>query len=61
MNIEVEFEDYGATCLTMSDNGHGILPENYEQVALRHHTSKFKDMKDLEELTSFGFRGELCE
>lgn len=42
----------------MQDNGTGITPENYETIALKHHTSKLSTYSDLSTLQTFGFRGE---
>lgn len=47
------------------DDGCGIHPDNFEGVALKHHTSKLSDFTDLLSVSTFGFRGEavnaLCE
>lgn len=42
----------------MQDNGSGITPDNYETIALKHHTSKLSTYSDLTTLQTFGFRGE---
>ena len=42
----------------MHDNGSGITAENYETIALKHHTSKLSTYSDLATLQTFGFRGE---
>lgn len=42
----------------MQDNGDGISPQNYETLALKHHTSKLSTYSDLTTLQTFGFRGE---
>jgi DNA mismatch repair protein PMS2 len=34
------------------------MPENYETIALKHHTSKLSTYSDLTTLQTFGFRGE---
>ncbi|KAB2578066.1 Mismatch repair endonuclease PMS2 [Lasiodiplodia theobromae] len=41
-----------------SDNGHGISPNDYETIALKHYTSKLSTYNDLSSLQTFGFRGE---
>ena len=55
----------GGNSISVSDNGIGITPENYEKIALKHFTSKISEFDDLSVLSSFGFRGEalnaLCE
>jgi DNA mismatch repair protein PMS2 len=42
----------------VQDNGDGISPNNYETLALKHHTSKLSTYSDLTTLQTFGFRGE---
>lgn len=44
--------------IVVKDNGSGIDEKYFEGVALRHYTSKIKDLSSLEELTTYGFRGE---
>ncbi|KDQ51775.1 hypothetical protein JAAARDRAFT_73425 [Jaapia argillacea MUCL 33604] len=67
-NIEVRFKDSGLKSVEVVDNGSGIAPEDYENVALPHHTSKLSSTAALSTLSTFGFRGEalsslcsLCE
>ncbi|KAG8948328.1 hypothetical protein FRC04_009824 [Tulasnella sp. 424] len=57
-NIEVRFKDHGVKSLEVIDNGSGISKENYEGLALKHHTSKLANFEDLTIVRSFGFRGE---
>ncbi|KAH9992158.1 hypothetical protein BJV77DRAFT_1003804 [Russula vinacea] len=57
-NIEVRFKDYGLKTLEVIDNGSGIAPEDYESIALKHHTSKLASFSDLTSVLTFGFRGE---
>ncbi|KAI9440283.1 hypothetical protein F5148DRAFT_1258759 [Russula earlei] len=57
-NIEVRFKDYGLKCIEVIDNGSGIPPEDYEHIALKHHTSKLACFSDLTSVLTFGFRGE---
>lgn len=42
----------------VSDNGSGISLDNHSSLALKHHTSKISLFNHLENLSSFGFRGE---
>lgn len=55
----------GSESIEVCDNGSGIHPSNYANIALKHHTSKLSDFHDLNSVSSFGFRGEalnaLCE
>ncbi|KAJ5773388.1 DNA mismatch repair protein C-terminal [Penicillium paradoxum] len=56
--IEVRFKNNGLDLIEIQDNGSGISPENYENVALKHYTSKLSSYDDLSSLHTFGFRGE---
>ncbi|KUM58176.1 hypothetical protein ACN42_g8974 [Penicillium freii] len=56
--IEVRFKNNGLDLIEVQDNGSGISPENYENVALKHYTSKLSSYDDLSNLHTFGFRGE---
>ncbi|KAL5513934.1 hypothetical protein ACEPAG_2695 [Sanghuangporus baumii] len=56
--IDVKFRDYGVTSFEVSDNGSGISPEDYDNVAMKHHTSKLSTFEDLTTVQTFGFRGE---
>ncbi|KAJ5168475.1 Ribosomal protein S5 domain 2-type fold subgroup [Penicillium canariense] len=55
---EVRFKNNGLDLIEVQDNGSGISPENYENVALKHYTSKLSSFDDLSSLHTFGFRGE---
>ncbi|PYI07581.1 DNA mismatch repair protein [Aspergillus sclerotiicarbonarius CBS 121057] len=57
-SIEVRFKNNGLDLIEVQDNGSGISPENYENVALKHYTSKLSSYDDLSRLHTFGFRGE---
>ncbi|KAG9828158.1 DNA mismatch repair protein MutL, partial [Aureobasidium melanogenum] len=57
-SIEVRFRNHGLDAIEVIDNGTGIAPEDFESVALKHHTSKLCNYDDLENLDTFGFRGE---
>ncbi|KAI0263552.1 hypothetical protein BC834DRAFT_886174 [Gloeopeniophorella convolvens] len=57
-NIEVRFKDYGLKSVEIIDNGSGVAPEDYDSVALKHHTSKLSSFADLTSVLTFGFRGE---
>lgn len=64
-SIEIKIKEYGTDYIEIIDNGKGISEEDYESVALKHHTSKISTYDDLESVKTFGFRGEalnaLCE
>ncbi|KZT05115.1 DNA mismatch repair protein MutL [Laetiporus sulphureus 93-53] len=57
-SIEVRFKDHGLDFIEVTDNGSGIAPQDYDAIALKHHTSKLSSFDDLTVLTTFGFRGE---
>jgi DNA mismatch repair protein PMS2 len=63
--IEIKLKDMGLESIEVSDNGCGIEPNDYNTLATKHCTSKLDKFSDLDQLKSFGFRGEalnaLCE
>ncbi|XP_054011244.1 mismatch repair endonuclease PMS2 [Hylaeus anthracinus] len=56
--IDIKLKDYGKTCISVSDNGSGVLEQDFEGLGLKHHTSKLREFSDLMEVKTFGFRGE---
>ncbi|KPI40952.1 DNA mismatch repair protein PMS1 [Cyphellophora attinorum] len=56
--LEVRFKNYGLDLIEVQDNGSGIDPSNYANVALKHYTSKLSSYDDLSRVQTFGFRGE---
>jgi DNA mismatch repair protein PMS2 len=56
--VEIKFKNYGLESFEVIDNGDGISPEDFDNIALRHHTSKLQQFKDLEKVATLGFRGE---
>ncbi len=56
--ITVEIKNGGITYISVSDNGKGIPSEELETAFLRHATSKIKQIEDLFEINTMGFRGE---
>ncbi|KAE8219586.1 hypothetical protein CF319_g6743 [Tilletia indica] len=57
-SIEVRFKEYGTESFEVIDNGSGISPKDYDAIALKHHTSKLSTFAELQEVQTFGFRGE---
>ncbi len=57
-NITVEIEDGGISCIRIIDDGHGIEKSELKKALLPHATSKISSLKDLDNITSLGFRGE---
>ncbi|XP_046397219.1 mismatch repair endonuclease PMS2 [Ischnura elegans] len=56
--VDVRLVDQGSAVVEVADNGSGIKEEDFEGIALKHHTSKLSDFTDLETVSTFGFRGE---
>lgn len=56
--IVVEIEGAGRKLLRIVDDGAGMDPEDCRAAFERHSTSKIKKLKDLDTLSTFGFRGE---
>ena len=57
-SVEIRLRDFGATCIEVVDNGCGVEEPNFEGLGLKHHTSKLRDFSDLDNMETFGFRGE---
>src|SRR5574344_455665 len=56
--ISVSIKDSGRTLIQVSDNGCGMSREDAVLAFERHATSKINEIEDLEQLATFGFRGE---
>lgn len=56
--IDVKLENYGLDRIEVRDNGSGIRAEDTAVMGVRHFTSKICSHEDLENLQSYGFRGE---
>lgn len=54
----IQIRDGGQSLIKVSDNGHGIAPDQLELALTRHATSKLSTLRDLHNIHSFGFRGE---
>jgi DNA mismatch repair protein MutL len=57
-HVQVELTAGGRQLLRVSDNGCGMTPDEVLAALERHATSKLRAVDDLNELLSFGFRGE---
>lgn len=57
LNLTLQ-ENYGLDRIEVRDNGHGIKAADTPVMAVRHFTSKICSHEDLEQLETYGFRGE---
>jgi DNA mismatch repair protein MutL len=57
-HIDITFSQAGLEHIRVHDNGIGMPAEDLALAPLAHTTSKISSMTDLEQLSSFGFRGE---
>lgn len=57
-DILVDVTAGGRDSIIVTDNGHGIEPEDFPWLVERHATSKLSHTEDLFQLQSYGFRGE---
>ncbi len=56
--VSVSIENGGMRKILVSDNGTGIEKEDLPKTVYKHATSKISTVKDLEHISSMGFRGE---
>lgn len=56
--IQVETQAGGKTLIKIIDNGEGMLREDAMLAFERHATSKLRNIDDLEQIKTLGFRGE---
>lgn len=56
--IAIDVAGGGRQRIAVSDDGHGIHPDDMEPAVRRHSTSKLTAQSDLACITSLGFRGE---
>jgi DNA mismatch repair protein PMS2 len=57
-SIQIKLKDFGSEEIEVSDDGGGIAKENFKHLCVRHATSKIEKFDDLNNVMSFGFRGE---
>lgn len=56
--VGIEFRNGGKSYIRIEDNGKGMTPDEALLSLERHATSKIREACDLNEVASFGFRGE---
>ncbi|MDI9259159.1 DNA mismatch repair endonuclease MutL [Alicyclobacillus sendaiensis] len=56
--IEVSLAEGGIACVTVTDDGEGMSPEDALLAFHRHATSKVREPRDLARIRTLGFRGE---
>jgi len=56
--VTVEINGGGIEYIRVTDNGHGIIPEDLPTAFLSHATSKIVTAEDLAHIETLGFRGE---
>ncbi|MGR8934816.1 MAG: DNA mismatch repair endonuclease MutL [Gammaproteobacteria bacterium] len=56
--VKIEIEEGGMRLIRIRDDGCGIEKDQLSLALARHATSKIVTLKDLEQVTSMGFRGE---
>ncbi|XP_007116630.1 PMS1 protein homolog 1 isoform X1 [Physeter macrocephalus] len=57
-SLDVKLENYGFDKIEVRDNGEGIKADDAPVMAMKYYTSKISSHEDLENLTTYGFRGE---
>ncbi|XP_065308717.1 mismatch repair endonuclease PMS2 isoform X1 [Dermacentor albipictus] len=57
-NISVKLKDHGSKLVEVVDDGEGVDESNFAALTLKYHTSKLRQFSDLEDMATFGFRGE---
>ncbi len=57
-DIEIHIKNGGKSYLSVKDNGTGIELSDMDLLLERYATSKIQDDKDLQNISSYGFRGE---
>ena len=57
-SVIIEIKDGGTSLIRIKDNGRGIEEGELKTAFLRHATSKLSKLEDLDDIMTFGFRGE---
>jgi len=57
-SVSIDLSSAGRTRIRVSDDGAGMTREDAELALDRHATSKLREFSDLQQISTFGFRGE---
>lgn len=57
-SVDIFFRNFGSEGLEVKDNGRGIDVLNLEAITMKGATSKLADFEGLQEVKTYGFRGE---
>lgn len=57
-SIDLEIADSGLKKILVRDNGDGIYKDDLPLSVMEHATSKIRDINDILQISSYGFRGE---
>ena len=57
-SLEIRTDSGGMERILIVDNGSGIPCDDLPKAVERHATSKIRELEDIEQVSSFGFRGE---
>lgn len=57
-NVSIYIEDFGTKLIRVIDNGVGIYKDDLSKIGLRFNTSKILLLSDLNNINTYGFRGE---
>lgn len=57
-HVVIEIDGAGLVRIRVADDGHGIAPDEIGLAVQRHATSKIASSRDLETVSTLGFRGE---
>lgn len=58
LNISIEIEDGGENLIRVIDDGSGIYKDDVEKAFMPHATSKIRNIDDIFNISTLGFRGE---
>ncbi len=58
LNINIEIEDGGESLIRVIDDGSGIHKDDLEKAFMPHATSKIRNIDDIFNISTLGFRGE---